>query len=350
MQPSKKGLFLLNLGTPESPSTKDVRKYLDEFLNDPFVIDLPKIFRKILVNGIILNTRPKKSAEAYQQIWTKDGSPLMIHTKALTEKVRAVINRNRSESEGVNVKMGMRYGKPSISETLNAFKKDQVEEIVFLPLYPQYSYAASESSLVELERLKNKIAPEIKVKTVEDFFNDPRFIKALADSMREAVTRFKPDCLLLSYHGIPERQIAKIKNAPKECCTPGCCDQWTKQNEQCYRAQCFETSRMLAKELGLPIEKVVTSFQSRLGRTKWIEPYTDFLLKDFPGQGIKRILVASPSFTADCLETLEEIRIRYDELFKESGGAEFEYIPCLNSRDDFAEFVSSLAQERSSQS
>jgi ferrochelatase len=350
MNASKKGLFLLNLGTPESPSTKDVRKYLDEFLNDPYVIDIPKVLRKILVNGIILNTRPKKSAEAYQQIWTKDGSPLMIHTRELTEKVRQVINRNRAESERVNVKMGMRYGKPSITETLQAFKKDQVEEIVFLPLYPQYSYAASESSLAEFERVRQQVAPEIKVKTIEDFFNDPRFIHALADSMKEAVARFKPDVLLLSYHGIPERQIAKIKNAPKECCTPGCCDQWDQRNLQCYRAQCYETSRLLAKELGLPIEKVVTSFQSRLGRTKWIEPYTDFLLKDFPGQGVKRILVASPSFTADCLETLEEIRIRYDELFKESGGQEFEYIPCLNSRDDFAEFVASLAQERSSQS
>lgn len=340
----KKGILLLNLGTPKSPSTKDVRAYLNEFLNDPYVIDLPYILRKILVNGIILNTRPKKSAEAYEQIWSKDGSPLMIHTKALTEKVQKFISdQNPEKEEQISVKMGMRYGEPSLTHVLSEFKKENIEELVFLPLYPQYSYAASESSIARFLELQKKILPNIKTKIIEDFFHDSRFIKALADSMREPINRFKPDCLLLSYHGIPERQIAKIKNAPAACCTPGCCDEWTKKNEQCYRAQCYETSRLLAKELNLPMEKVITSFQSRLGRTKWIEPYTDFLLKDFPKEGKNRILVASPSFTADCLETLEEIKIRYEELFKESGGKDFEYIPCLNSRDDFTTFISQLA-------
>jgi ferrochelatase len=340
MQTTKKGVFLLNLGTPESPSTRDVRNYLNEFLNDPFVIDIPTFFRKILVNGIILNTRPKKSAEAYQQVWTKDGSPLMIHTQALAQKVQRLLNQNY---EKMTVKVGMRYGNPSIAKVLEEFKKEKVEEIIFLPLYPQYSYAASESSLVQFEALRQKLVPEIKAKTIEDFFHDVRFIRALAASMKESIERFKPDRLLLSYHGIPERQIAKIKNPPTVCCSPGCCDQWGKQNEQCYRAQCFETSRLLAKELGMDPSQIITSFQSRLGRTKWIEPYTDFLLKDFPKEGIKRILVASPSFTSDCLETLEEIKIRYEELFMESGGVEFEYLPCLNSRDDFAQFISELA-------
>jgi ferrochelatase len=333
MQPSKKGVLLLNLGTPKSPSTKDVRAYLKEFLNDPYVIDLPTVFRKILVDGIILNTRPKKSAEAYQQIWTKEGSPLMVNTQALTEKVRLALGAD------MNIKMGMRYGSPSLTEVLESFKAEQVDELVFMPLYPQYSYAASESSLVQFRKLQKQILPNAKIKVVEDFFSDPRFISALASSMREAVERFKPDCLLLSYHGIPERQIAKIAKPPKECCSPGCCDQWNAQNEKCYRAQCYETSRLLTKALGLSPEQVVTSFQSRLGRTKWIEPYTDFLLKDFPKEGKKRILVASPSFTSDCLETLEEIKIRYQELFMESGGEAFEYLPCLNSRDDFAKFV-----------
>ena len=342
IQGRSKGILLLNLGTPESPSTRDVRNYLNEFLNDPYVIDLPYLFRKILVNGIILNTRPRKSAEAYQQVWTKDGSPLMIHTKALTEKVKSTL---QSQDSKLSIKMAMRYGKPSISQALEEFKNENIEEIVFFPLYPQYSYAASESSITEFHRVKSKILPLARTKVIEDFFSDDRFLTAIANSIRERLDHFKPDCLLLSYHGIPERHLGKIKNTSKECCSPGCCDSWADQNLQCYRAQCFETSRVIAKKLNLPSEKVITSFQSRLGRTKWIEPYTDFLLKDFPKEGKKRILVASPSFTADCLETLEEIKLRYHELFKESGGSEFEYVPCLNSRDDFVDFVSKRALE-----
>ena len=346
----KKGLLLLNLGTPESPSKKDVRTYLNEFLNDPYVIDLPYLLRKILVNGIILNTRPKKSAEAYQQIWTKDGSPLMFHTQALTKKVAQrlsePLDHKNPKASQVSVKLAMRYGRPSISEAIASFQKEDIDTLIFLPLYPQYSYAASESSIAKFQKIKNKLAPLLKAKIIEDFFSDDRFITALSNSMREAVNRFKPDCLLLSYHGIPERHLSKIKNPPKECCSPGCCESWGDKNVQCYRAQCFETSRRVAEKLNLPIHKVITSFQSRLGRTKWIEPYTDFLLRDFPKEGKKRILVASPSFTADCLETLEEIKLRYAELFKASGGTEFEYIPCLNNGDEFVEFIAKRALEQ----
>jgi ferrochelatase len=337
MSTKKKGLLLLNLGTPKSPSTRDVRDYLNEFLNDPYVIDLPYVFRKMLVNGIILNTRPKKSAEAYSLVWTDAGSPLMIHTNALTEEIKL-------SNPDLNVKMAMRYGKPTLADALLEFKNEGVEELVFFPLYPQYSYAASESSIEHFKKQKAKLLPDVKTHIIEDFFSHPRFIEALADSMREAIARFKPDCLLLSYHGIPERQIAKISAPPETCCSPGCCDQWNEKNEKCYRAQCYETSRLLKTALHLNDDQVVTSFQSRLGRTKWIEPYTDFVLKDLPKESKKRILLASPSFTADCLETLEEIKIRYAELFMQSGGAEFEYIPCLNSSDDFARFVSDHAK------
>jgi ferrochelatase len=337
MTTPKKGLLLLNLGTPKSPSVRDVRDYLNEFLSDPYVIDLPYVFRKILVNGIILNIRPKKSAEAYAKVWTEEGSPLMIHTTALTEVVESM-------NPDLTVKMAMRYGEPSIAQALKKFKDEGIEELVFFPLYPQYSYAASESSIEQFKVQKNKFIPGVKTHIVEDFFSDSRFIAALADSMREAVARFKPDCLLLSYHGIPERQIAKINTPPEQCCAPGCCDQWNEKNIKCYRAQCYETSRLLKTALNPKDDQIVTAFQSRLGRTKWIEPYTDFVLKDFPKTGIKRIMVASPSFTSDCLETLEEIKLRYAELFKESGGVEFEYIPCLNSRETFAQFVSDRAK------
>ena len=339
MQTAQTGLLLLNLGSPESPATADVRKYLDQFLNDPYVIDIPTLFRKILVNGIILNTRPKKSAEAYSQIWTKEGSPLILHTKALTEKVR---NRLQGGSRSVTVGMAMRYGKPSIGDALSEFAKKGVNEVVFLPLYPQYSYAATESSIVEFEREMKRVLPGARSRVIEDFFSDPSFLSALAATIKPVLDEEKPDLLLLSYHGVPERQLVKVRKKPAVCGSPGCCDQWGEENQKCYRAQSYETSRRLAGLLGLAPERVMTAFQSRLGRTKWIEPYTDVLLKSLPASGVKNLVVASPSFTADCLETLEEIQIRYRELFLESGGERFRYVECLNSRDDFVSSVLSL--------
>ena len=336
MQNEKTGVLLLNLGTPESPNTKDVRAYLKEFLNDPYVIDIPAIPRKLLVNGIILNTRPRKSAEAYEKIWTDRGSPLLIHTRELTEKVKFRLN---PDGFGPSVKMAMRYGKPSLPQVLEEFKKEGIESLVFLPLYPQYSYAASESSIVEFEKEKERILPGATVRVIEDFFSAPGFIEALSATLKPVLEKEMPDALLLSYHGVPERQLLKIKKRPDSCCKPGCCDQWGKENEKCYRAQSFETSRLLGKALGWPAEKTVTAFQSRLGRTKWIEPYTDILLEEFPKKGVKSLVVASPSFTADCLETLEEIQLRYRELFLEAGGESFTYVPCLNSRDDFADAI-----------
>jgi ferrochelatase len=336
MQNPKTGVLLLNLGTPESPSTKDVRAYLKQFLNDPYVIDLPAIPRKILVNGIILNTRPRKSAEAYEQIWTDRGSPLMIHTRELTEKVRTRLSPG---GNGPSVKMAMRYGNPSLPDVIREFKEEGIESLVFLPLYPQYSYAASESSIVEFDRVRQVELPGANVRIIEDFFSEPAFISALSETIRPVLLHEKPDALLLSYHGVPERQLLKIKKRPESCCAPGCCDQWNSKNEKCYRAQSFETSRRLSRALQWPGEKTITAFQSRLGRTKWIEPYTDVLLEELPKRGVKSLVVASPSFTADCLETLEEIQLRYKELFLESGGERFTYVPCLNSRDDFADAI-----------
>ncbi len=329
----------MNLGSPRSPDPADVRAYLKQFLNDPYVIDIPWFFRKLLVDGIILNTRPKKSAEAYSQIWTKEGSPLIEHTKGLASKVRSKLDQ---PSRPVSLKMAMRYGSPSIEEALREFQNEGVRELVFLPLYPQYSYAASESSIAEFERIQQSILPHVKTRVIEDFFSEPDFLTALAATLKPVLEEQKPDLLLLSYHGVPERQLTKVRTKPAECGSPGCCDHWSEKNLKCYRAQCFETSRRITRELGLAPEKVMTTFQSRLGRTKWIEPYTDVVLEDLPKRGIKNLVVASPSFTADCLETLEEIQIRYRELFLESGGERFTYVPCLNSRDDFADFLAEL--------
>jgi ferrochelatase len=333
MANTRTGLLLLNLGTPRSADPADVRRYLKQFLNDPYVIDIPAVFRRLLVDGIILNTRPKRSAEAYSKVWTERGSPLLFHTEDLLRKVRSRIG---DTPHPPSVRMAMRYGDPSIRSALEEFRKEGVEDLVFLPLYPQYSYAATESSIVEFERLQREVLPGVRVRVIEDFFHEQGFIRALARKIAPVWNAARADRLLLTYHGVPERQLTKVQEPPRTCGSPGCCDTWGENNLKCYRAQSYETSRRLGAALGLDPQKCLTSFQSRLGRTKWIEPYTDFILKDLPAQGVKRLVVVSPSFTADCLETLEEIQMQYRELFLESGGEYFEYVPCLNSDDDFA--------------
>lgn len=310
------GVLLVNLGSPDSPSVPDVRRYLKEFLNDPFVINIPSLIRYFLVNGIILNTRPKKSAEAYSKVWMKEGSPLLFHTRNLTDKVRAKLQ--------IPVEFGMRYGKPSIRSGIQKLLDQKVQKIVLLPLYPQYSYAASETAVVLFENLMKEMAPEIKSEIIEDYWDHPEYLDALTESLRPAMNEFKPDLLLLTYHGIPKRQVFQTRN---------------KRN---YHAQCLLTSKKVREKLGLPVSKVRSTFQSRLGPVKWIKPFTDHVIQVLPKQGKKRIVVASPAFSADCLETLEEIKLRYAETFIESGGTEFHYVPCLNSSDSFVNSIESI--------
>lgn len=335
-----KSIFLANLGSPNSPSIPDVKEYLNEFLNDPYVIDIPWALRKLLVNGIILNTRPPKTSEAYSKIWTEEGSPLIAISERLAKKVRSKTQ--------LPVYLGMRYGKPSLQSVVEQMKKDQITETVFIPLYPQYSFAANESAIAKLKEVAQKIYPTLKIKIHEDFFWFDAYLKALAESMQEHLRSNSPDCLVFSYHGIPARQLLKTSSPPKNCAhenaqNANCCDTWGKQNLQCYRAQCFETTRRVCKLLDWPMEKVKITFQSRLGRTPWIKPYTDLVLPTLPTSGLKSIAVVSPSFTADCLETLEEIQMRYQELFLEAGGKSFHYIPCLNDSDSFADALVQLA-------
>lgn len=318
------GLLLVNLGSPNSPDPKDVKEYLREFLNDPYVIDLPAPLRWFLVNVIILNTRPKKSAEAYASIWTDRGSPLVDVTQRLTRKVQ--------ERVSFPVEMGMRYGCPCINASVDRLVSRGVTEITLLPLYPQYSFAASETAIVEFENVVKKKYPKIKTRIIENFHQHPAYIEALVKSIRPTLEKLNPDLLLLSYHGIPNKQRLKTRN------------------KMDYQAHCFETSDLLQRSLALPKEKILTTFQSRLGPTKWIEPYTDLVLKDLPKQGKTKIAVASPSFTVDCLETLEEIQIRYQELFEEHGGKEFTYIPCLNESDDFVSAILKITSQTGSPS
>lgn len=315
--PTKRvGLLISNLGSPDSPSVADVRTYLKQFLNDPFVIDAPWIIRYPFVNGVILPSRPKKSASAYEKIWTKDGSPLVFHTKTLAQKLKQKL--------GMPVEFGMRYGTPSIQTAIENLVHQAVNHIIFLPLYPQYSYSASETAIHEFEKGLIPYRGRITGSSVEYFYQQPSFIAAVAEKIKLAADTFQPDMILLTYHGIPEKQLKKTKN---------------KTN---YRDQCLETSSALQSVLGYPAEKMITSFQSRLGPVQWIKPYTDHVLKDLPKRGHKRILAVSPSFTADCLETLEEIQMRYCADFLEAGGEEFRYVPCVNSSDAFVDSIQEI--------
>ena len=315
--PSKRvGLLISNLGTPNSPHVSDVRNYLRQFLNDPYVFDAPWIIRYPFVNGIILPNRPKKSADAYQKIWTKEGSPLLVHTKKLNEKLKQKLS--------IPVEFGMRYGSPSIQDAIEKLVHQAVNHIIFLPLYPQYSYSASETAIHEFEKYLKIYNGRITGNSIEYFHQNPEFISAVSEKIKAAADTFQPDAILLSYHGIPEKQLNKTKN---------------KTN---YREQCFETTKLIQENLGYPADKMITSFQSRLGPVQWIKPYTDSILKQLPNQGHKRILVVSPSFTADCLETLEEIQIRYSENFIAAGGEEFRYVPCVNSSDAFVDAIQKI--------
>lgn len=331
-----KGVLLLNLGTPDAPTTPDVRRYLREFLSDPFVIDIPPIARWLLVNGIIAPFRSPKSAKAYQQIWTDRGSPLLFHTRDLAEKVQKDLGHEYS------VKMAMRYGKPSIAEALREFKLESVNEIVALPLYPQYALSSTESSIAEIRRQAALLKEAPRVRLLPPFYGDLGFIRAFSTIGKESLANFNADHVLFSFHGLPERHLTKLH--PDFCLKAdyACCSLLTAENRNCYRAQSVCTARLIAKELNLAPERMTISFQSRLGRTPWIRPFTDLVIPELAKKSVKRLAVFCPSFVADCLETLEEIQIRALELFKENGGEELRLIPSLNSRPEWVGAVSSM--------
>ncbi|MFC3909218.1 ferrochelatase [Legionella dresdenensis] len=317
----KKGLLLINLGTPDNYSISAVRKYLAEFLADRRVIDLPAIVRYILLYGFILPFRPRQSAHAYQTIWQEQGSPLLIHSQKLKQELQQRLGDNYI------VSIGMRYGNPSLADALGELA--DCETITILPLYPQYSSAATGSSIEKILTLiaQNPVQPSVQL--IRDFYQHPGFIKALANSIKPYLAN--QDYLLLSYHGIPERHL---HNAGCQSICAGSCPE-PLVNPDCYRAQCYQTSRALAQVLGLSEQQYGVSFQSRLGKTPWIKPYTDLVFAQLAAQGVKRLAVACPSFVADCLETLEEIGIRGREQWLSAGGEELTLIPCLNESPDW---------------
>jgi ferrochelatase len=334
-----KALLLINLGTPNSPKPSDVKKYLDEFLMDPLVIDIPWIARVLLVKGIILNTRPKKSAEAYEKVWTERGSPLLWHSQDLVTRVQECLYPK------MNVFLAMRYGQPSMESVISKIKEANPEELIVLPLYPQYSLAATQSSIDELEKQLTQLKWRPKnMHVVRDFYDEGSFIGSFAERIAEEQKSFKPDHLLFSYHGVPERHCRKTDPSGSHCfSSPNCCDVITEANRNCYRAQCVATTRAICTALNLKASEYSLAFQSRLGRTPWIRPFTDEILPTLPPKGIKRVLVACPSFVADCLETLEEISIRAREDFIAAGGEELKLVASLNSTKSWAESVAEIA-------
>lgn len=336
---SKKGLLLVNLGSPDSTSVKDVKKYLDQFLMDERVIDLPYLIRAFIVKGIILTTRPKKSAKAYKKIWWDEGSPLIVLTQRLQQKVQKLVS--------MPVEIAMRYGNPSIESGIEALHQKGVTEIILLPLYPQYAMSTTETILVLVQDIVKKKYPNIKITDKRYFYNRQDYIEVLAQSIKE---HYAEDYLLFSYHGVPERHIRKTDKTGKHNGVPlvkdvYCCQPQTPESETCYRTQCYETTRAVAEKLGLKEGTYGTSFQSRLGKDPWLQPYTDATIEDLAHKGVKKLAVVTPAFVSDCLETLEEIGMEGKEEFLEAGGEAFKLIPCLNDRDDWSRVVASWANQ-----
>ena len=333
-----KGVLLVNLGSPESPTAKDVKPYLDEFLMDKYVIDVPFLLRALLVRGIILQTRPKKSAEAYARIWTSEGSPLIVLSKKMHQKVKKLVD--------IPVALAMRYGTMTIKKGLQELKDQGVTEVMLLPLYPQHAMASTTTIVVLAEELRLKYFPEMTFTNVPAFYNKPNYIQALANSMKKHLEGFDYDHLLFSYHGIPKRHIRKTDVTKSHCKIDGsCCNTPSPAHEFCYRHQCYETTKQVVKLLGIPEGKYSQTFQSRLAGDKWLTPYTDVEINKMPEQGIKKLAVVTPAFVADCLETLEEIAMEANHQFKEHGGEEFFAIPCMNDEDEWCGVVGDWIKE-----
>ncbi|WP_284460387.1 ferrochelatase [Chryseobacterium sp.] len=337
---AKKGILLINLGSPRSTAVEDVKEYLDEFLMDEKVIDYRWIFRALLVQGIILKTRPAKSAEAYKTVWTDEGSPLIVITEKIRKKLQKLID--------IPVEIGMRYAEPSIETGIRNLVEKGITEIVLFPLYPQYAMSTTETVIEKAEEIRKKKFPGVRINYVQPFYNRDLYTDCLAESIREKLPE-DFDALLFSYHGVPERHIYKT-DPTKTCNMNDCCYKDTNPSHSfCYRHQCFNTTDRVIRKLELSKDKVIVSFQSRLGKDKWIEPYTDHTLETIPQKGIKNLAIVCPAFVSDCLETLEEISVEGKEQFLEAGGEKFTYIPCLNDEDRWIEVIRVLCEEQLNQ-
>jgi len=342
------GLLLVNLGTPDEPTTPAVRRYLREFLSDPRVLDMNGFGRWLLLNLVILPRRPAQSAHAYTQIWDPQrGSPLLFHSRDLAREVQARLGADWK------VELAMRYGSPSIAAGLAALRGAHVDRVIVLPLYPQYASSSTGSTIEEVFRVAGADWNVQPIEVVPAFFDDAGFLDAFAAVARPAIDALGADHVLFSFHGLPERQIQKSDESGAHClASAGCCDAPGPRLQWCYRAQSFATARSLAARLALADDGYTVSFQSRLGKVPWIKPYTDVVLDELAKRGVKRLAVMCPAFVADCLETLEEIGLRARAQWKAAGGDELALVPSLNASAPWADAVTALARrhERASAS
>ena len=339
--PRRTGCLLINLGTPEAPTASAVRRYLREFLGDPRVLTLPAPLRWALLNLVILPTRPRRTAAAYRAVWTPQGSPLMIHSLALREGVA------RALGEDFRVELAMRYGKPSIASGLAALERAGVDRIIVLPLFPQYASSVTASAAAEVTRVLAQVGDYPPLEILGAFYDEPEFAGTWAALAGRALAEFRPDHVLFSFHGLPEDQLKASDRTRGHCLAkPDCCSAPAADLARCYRAQCFRTAEKLRLALAFPREKTSSAFQSRLGPTPWIQPFTDKELPLLRERGVKRLAVFCPSFVADCLETLEEVGIRLREQWRELGGEELWLAPCLNGDPGFSAAVADWIRRR----
>lgn len=327
-----KGVLLVNLGSPDSTDPKDVKKYLDEFLMDPRVIDVPYWARVFLVRGIILNTRPKQSAAAYKKIWWDEGSPLIVISERLQKKVQ--------QKTTIPIALAMRYGSMTIKKGMEELVSKGVNNILVIPLYPQFAMATTETITVKIDEIKEEHFPDITISTLPPFYNNPEYIEVLSNSISSSMNGKEFDHLLFSYHGVPERHIKKSDITHSHCTIDiNCCKTKSTAHQFCYRHQCLETTRLVVEKLKLKEGSYSTSFQSRLGFDPWLQPYTDRTIERLGGSGVEKLAIVTPAFVSDCLETLEEIAMEGKEIFEEVNGKEYLTIPCLNDQDDWCDLL-----------
>lgn len=333
---AKQAVLLVNLGSPDSPQVEDVREYLREFLTDERVIDKPFV-RNVVVPTLILNTRPKKSAEAYASIWGEDGSPLV----AISKRQQALLQ----EQVDVPVYLAMRYANPSIPDVIRQIIADGVEQLFLMPLYPHYAMSSYETVVVRVMEVVREQGDRLRVDTLQPFFDHPEYLDAL-DACTRPHLADGFDKVIFSFHGIPERHVRINDPSSAHClCSGDCCETAHPAHATCYRHQCRSTARLLAERLAIPSEKWFISFQSRLGRDPWLSPSTDATLRRFGREGVKRLKILCPAFITDCLETLEEIAVEGKETFLEAGGEDFALIPCLNEHPALIEFLRKRVEE-----
>ena len=333
-----KGVLLINLGSPDSPSVGDVRRYLGEFLMDGRVLDVSWLARFFIVHFAILPSRPKQSAEAYHKIWTPAGSPLVVISRNVKTKLQQMAS--------VPVELAMRYQNPSVPDAIRSLGQKGVDDLLLIPLFPHYAMSSFETAVERVKEVTKKLAPQMRLEVQPPYFDHPDYITALVASTADFLNQ-DFDHLLFSFHGVPERQIRKSDPTGSHCLQfPNCCATPSPAHATCYRAQCLKTVDAFVSRVGLPREKFSVAFQSRLGRHPWLRPYTDYELPRLAEKGVRKILVICPSFVSDCLETLEEIGMRGRESFLGAGGRELTLIPCLNEHPAWLDALAGMIESR----